>query len=283
MSDVSVIGLGDMGAALVRALLGKGYRVTVWNRTGAKAEPLIQRGATLAPDVAAAISASPVVIICVSDYDVTHRLLETGDVAGRVLVQLSTGTPQEARDGEAWARERGAEYLDGAIFAMPKQVGKPDTPIYVSGAAEAFQKSKPLLRALAGNLQYTGESVGEASAWDLAFLSHVFGGFLGFLHGARIFETEGIRVDALGSLLADIAPVIGEMMRHASNAIQADDYSNPESSLQTSGYALDLLLKQARESGISSDFPALGASLFQKGVEAGYGLEETAALIKVLR
>jgi 3-hydroxyisobutyrate dehydrogenase-like beta-hydroxyacid dehydrogenase len=51
-------------------------------------------------------------------------------LASRMLVELSTGTPQDARDAEAWARERGADYLDGAIIATPSQIGRPDTPIF---------------------------------------------------------------------------------------------------------------------------------------------------------
>ena len=57
-SEISVIGLGTMGAALARTLLQNGYRVTVWNRTSAKAEPLVRDGAVLAPSAASAVSAS---------------------------------------------------------------------------------------------------------------------------------------------------------------------------------------------------------------------------------
>jgi 3-hydroxyisobutyrate dehydrogenase-like beta-hydroxyacid dehydrogenase len=49
MKDVSVIGLGVMGTALARALIDGGYRVTVWNRTSEKAQPLVEVGAKLAP------------------------------------------------------------------------------------------------------------------------------------------------------------------------------------------------------------------------------------------
>jgi 3-hydroxyisobutyrate dehydrogenase-like beta-hydroxyacid dehydrogenase len=49
MGEVSVIGMGAMGSALARALLHNGHRVTVWNRTSAKAEPLARDGADLAP------------------------------------------------------------------------------------------------------------------------------------------------------------------------------------------------------------------------------------------
>ena len=128
-------------------LLRDGHRVTVWNRTSAKAEPLVRDGAVLAASAASAVGASPIVIVCVDDYEVTRQILDTKEVApalaGRVLVQLSTGSPQDARDSEAWARERGADYLDGAIMATPSQMGRPDTTIFVSGADATFRKSEP--------------------------------------------------------------------------------------------------------------------------------------------
>jgi 3-hydroxyisobutyrate dehydrogenase-like beta-hydroxyacid dehydrogenase len=66
--DVSVIDLGAMGAALARMLLRDGHRVTVWNRTSAKATPLVRDGAILAESVALAVGASPLVIVCVDNY-----------------------------------------------------------------------------------------------------------------------------------------------------------------------------------------------------------------------
>jgi 3-hydroxyisobutyrate dehydrogenase-like beta-hydroxyacid dehydrogenase len=296
MSDVSIIGLGPMGIALARALLRAGSsepaarersRVTVWNRTAAKASVLVHEGAVLAPSAAAAVSASPLVIVCVADYAATHALLETAEVtralAGKVLVQLSTGTPQDARHGEAWAKKRGADYLDGAILAVPSQVGRPESTIFVSGSATAFEKSKPLLERMAGTVAYHGDKVGSASALDLAFISSLFGGLLGFYHGARICETEGLRVDALGAMLAAIAPAIGEMIKNDGAVIQAERYDNPESSLKTCWLGMELLARQAREAKINSELPTFGAALFEKGMKRGLGEQGAAALVKVLR
>jgi len=58
--EVSVIGMGTMGSTLARLLLSNRYRVTVWNRTTAKAEPLVRQGVILAPGAASAVGASPV-------------------------------------------------------------------------------------------------------------------------------------------------------------------------------------------------------------------------------
>jgi 3-hydroxyisobutyrate dehydrogenase-like beta-hydroxyacid dehydrogenase len=287
MSDVSVVGLGAMGSALVRALLHNGHRATIWNRTGAKADPLVRDGAVLAPSAASAVGASPIVLVCVEDYQVTRSIVGTEEVApvlaGRVLVELSSGTPQDARDAEAWARERGVDYLDGAIMATPSQIGRPDTPIFVSGAATTFRRSEPVLKTLAGNLIYMGESVGSAAAWDLATLSCVFGAIVGFFHGARIFESEGLRVGDLGAMIADISPVLGEMIKHAGEVIQAGMFDRPQSSVKTCTVAFELFVKHVREAGINSEFPTFGLGLFKKAMAAGYGEEEVAALIKALR
>ncbi|AUX46966.1 hypothetical protein SOCE26_084760 [Sorangium cellulosum] len=287
LGDVSILGLGSMGIALARALLQRGARVTAWNRTRAKAEPLAAEGAALASSPAHAVQASAVVVVCVTDYPSTYGALEAPEaaaaLAGKVLVQLSTGSPREARDAEAWARKRGADYLDGAILAIPSQIGRPESTILASGSETAFRKSKPLLEGMAGTVTYLGEKVGAASAVDLAFLSHVFSGLVGFYHGARIIEAEGLRVADLGAMFADVAPAVGAMIKQDADSIQAGTYESSEATLELCARALDLLLRQAREAGIDPTLPAFASALFRKGVDAGYGNEGPSALIKVLR
>jgi 3-hydroxyisobutyrate dehydrogenase-like beta-hydroxyacid dehydrogenase len=282
---VSVIGLGMMGSTLAQLLLRRGYRVT--HRTSAKADPLVRDGADLAPSAAAAVGASPIVVVCVYDYKAANRFLDTEEVAsalaGRVLVQLTTGSPQEARDSEVWARQQGADYVDGAIQAAPSQMARPDTMILVSGAESAFRRSEPVLKVFGGNVKYLGEQVGSASAMDLATLSYVYGAMVGFFHGARIAESEGFRVDHYGSLVAEISPTFGEFFRHEGAVIQTGNYEISQSPLRISVEATERLAQAAREGGINSQFPTFAAGFFKEAVAAGYENEEVAALIKVFR
>jgi len=284
---VSMIGLGSMGTALARALLREGHRVTVWNRTSAKAELLVRDGAVLAPSAAVAADASPVVIVCVADYKAARGILNTEEVAsglnGRVLIQLTSGTPQEARESEAWARKHNVDYLDGKILAWPRHIGTPEATIVVSGAKSAFQRSEPVLKSLAGNVTYLGEQVGSASALHQAGTSYLVGNWLGFVHGARILESEGLRVDSFGSMLAGLAPILAAEAKHLGEVVQAEAYENPGSSIATDTGALERIVQQARESQINSEFPTFALRLFQQAMAAGYGEEEVAALIKVLR
>ena len=285
--QVAIIGLGAMGTTLARLLLRQGYAVTVWNRTESRAEPLIREGANLAPDAAAAVVSSSTIVVCVHDYTASHAILGGSDVAaalaGRSAIQLSTGSPQDARDSEAWLRGHRADFVPGAIQAAPTQMGRPDTTLLVSGAKRAFERSEAVLRVFGGNITYLGEDAGAASTMDLATLSYVYGSVLGFFQGARVCEAEGIRVDTYGSIVAAIAPGFGEFLRHEGTVIQSGDFAVTESPLSISVEATERLAQAARDAGLNAEFPTLVASLFRRAAAAGYAREEAAALIKVLR
>lgn len=287
MSDVSVIGLGSMGSALARALVGADREVTVWNRTSSKADPLEKEGAAVATSVVDAVRASPVVIVCIDDYAATRALLGTDDalrsLAGRVLVQLSTGSPREARESEEWARESGFEYLDGALMCYPENIATPDAAILTAGAESAFQKSEPLLKALADDVTYFGTKVGAASALDCAMLSFWFGALVGAVHGARICETEDLPVADYGAMLAGLLPVIDAELRSLGENIQANKFEDPSAALRTYAAAGVRLVQHAGDAQINAEFPTMISGIFQKGMAAGYGEEEFAALIKALR
>jgi 3-hydroxyisobutyrate dehydrogenase-like beta-hydroxyacid dehydrogenase len=285
--EVTIIGLGAMGGKLADVLLEAGYDVTVWNRDSSKAMALAAKGAKAAATPVEAIEASPVIIMCVKDYNVSHSILGTDDARralnGRLLIELSTGTPKNAREGRQLADDAGADYLDGALLATPPQIGRPDTPIFVSGENKAFQKAEQVMRTLGGGLQYMGSKDGDASAWDLAFLSCLFGGMLGFYHGAALLESENINVEDYGNMMSSLAPVTGEMIKYEGKVIGNNLFTDVQSSLITSSVTFKLLLEHANESGISKEWPQFGMNLLQKAIDAGYGHEQVAAVIKVLR
>ena len=116
MSDVTLIGLGAMGSALAKALIGAGHSITVWNRSPERLDNIAALGAQGASGVLEAVKSSNVILVCVSNYTVTRNFLGTKNVLphlrGKTLVQMGTGTPSEARDNEAWMKshERLAQY-----------------------------------------------------------------------------------------------------------------------------------------------------------------------------
>jgi len=286
-NKVSVIGLGSMGTTLARLLLQKGYEVTVWNRSSGKADELIKEGAILAKDIREAIAASPVIVICVYNYQASRDILDTPEVKAlldqKLLLQLSTISPNEAIEAELWATEHGASYINGGIQAAPTQMGQPDTPILISGKEATYRTAEPILNVFGGAISYLGEKIAASPTVDLATLSYIYGASIGFFHGARIIESQGLSVEEYAKIIAGISPSFGEFLKHEGNMVHTENYAITESPLRISVEATARLEQTAIASGINAQFPAFAAALFKKADLAGYGDQEVAALIKVLR
>lgn len=280
---IAMLGLGLMGSALAKALLGAGHEVVVWNRSAARAEPLRAAGASVAARAPEAARDASIVIVCITDYAATHLALEEVPLQGKLLVQLSTGTPQEARATERWARSRGADYLDGAIMAVPRQIGKPESTVLVAGPLAAYERGAEALRSLAGTLMHVGTDAGAASALDFAFLSYFFGGLMGFYHGARICEAEGLSVELYGQMLLGSATAFGAMVASDATNIQAGNYAAEDATLDICARSLDLIVRHANEARLDPQVPQALATFFDRGRAAGLGQEGPAALVKLLR
>jgi 3-hydroxyisobutyrate dehydrogenase-like beta-hydroxyacid dehydrogenase len=280
---VLMVGLGAMGSVLARLLLENGRTVTIWNRSQEKTLPLRAIGAAYTPDIRKAVDTNDIILICLLDYTITEQVLHGISLEGKTVIQLSTGTPQDARLMATSFGARGAEYLDGAILATPSQMGTDQTPIFLSGNKAAWATSEVILRILGGGIIYLGEAVGAAAAWDIAALSSMFGMMIGFLNGARIFESEGLQVADLGNMILDIAPVLGKMVKDTADDIQQQKYDNPQSSLDICAGTFDLMVRLSAESQLDAGFARFAQQLFRKGQEAGYGQQRISALIKTLR
>ncbi len=286
MSDATVIGLGEMGTALAGAFVDAGKTVTVWNRSAAKAAPLQARGAVLAASVGEALRRSPVVVICVSDYAATSSILDAEGVTqaleGRLVVQLTSGIPKQARALDMWISAAGGRYLDGAIAAWPRQIGTPAAAIVVAGRAEVFAAAEPTLKAL-GSLSLVGSDIGHALGLFNAALAYLAGHWIGFSQGAAICEAEGLKVDMFGDMMAGLSASLGEDLRHMGNAISAGRFDNPESTLRTAGTDIGRLVELSGDLNINAAWPVFATSLFRRAIDAGFGNQEHCAIVKVLR
>ena len=130
------LGLGEMGSALARAVIRAGHPTTVWNRSSDKAMALIDDGARAATTAAEAIDAADLIVVCLFDHRSVHEVLDplAGRLAGRRVLNLTTTSPEGARELSRWAADVGAEYLDGGIMATPKMIGTPDSGVLYSGS-----------------------------------------------------------------------------------------------------------------------------------------------------
>lgn len=282
MSEVTMIGLGSMGSALARAVIKAGHNTTVWNRTPGRMKPLVELGARAARSAAEAVQASPVIMVCVANYAAANKFLRTEEVskhlAGRTLIQLSTGTPDNAREAAAWLKDRGCDYLDAAIIEYPEGVGAVDTQILFGGPRATFERCRPFVSCFGGDLRHVGEQAGSAAALNLALISYFLGVYLGAIHGAHLCEAENVSADQFRALLPEGDDAIDTLQ-----AIHLGTYADTGASLDTWQGAAQMIQDQANSTGINSEFPDLIHSLCKRAVALGFGDEDVAAIVKVLR
>ncbi|MFI6055533.1 NAD(P)-dependent oxidoreductase [Streptomyces violascens] len=286
VTPVTVAGLGMMGSALASAFIGQGHPTTVWNRTPAKYAPLVDKGATGAATVVDAVTASPVVILCLSDYEAVRGVLEPvrEHLAGRVVVNLTSGTPQEARETAAWAAEQGARYLDGAIMVIPPMVGSPEGLFFYGGDAETFKAHEQTLRVLGGATLHLSEDHGLPSLYDVALLGMMWSALAGFLQAVALVSSEGIPAQeflAFSGQWLDhaVSPMFPEMARQ----IDEGSYATDISSLNVNKDAIAHLVATGRAQGIGADVALPIQALIERRVAQGHGSDSLASLVELLR
>ncbi|MFF9206246.1 NAD(P)-dependent oxidoreductase [Streptomyces sp. NPDC014986] len=278
---LTLLGTGAMGTALARAWLAAGHPVTVWNRTPGRTAALAAEGATVAASAAGAVAANRLVIACLLDDASVGTALEDADLAGRDLVNLTTGTPAEGRARAAWATSRGARFLDGGIMAVPPMIGHPESGGYVfySGSGELFEEHRDTLAVPAGT-RYVGADPGFAALHDVALLSAMGGLFAGVTHAFALVRGEDIAPGDFAPLLASWLTAMTLSVHRTAEQLESGDYTTGVVSnlaMQAAGNAT--LLRTAEEQGVSTELLRPYMELMTRHVADGHGDEDTAGMI----
>ncbi len=283
MSELTVIGLGAMGSAIAQTLIDNQCDLTVWNRSSEKVKSMVELGASSAETLKQAIESSPRILFCIHGYATTRSLLDDPEIIsllpGRTIMQMSTGTPAEARAAEAWVNEQGGHYLDCSIMVYPQSLGKTEGQLLISGSQEIFDDCAPYIKYLGGDIRYLGSSIGAAAALDLAVVSRLVANTVGVVYGVHICESEGLPLQHF----ADMYPEGDRAHSLAMTIDKAEFDQNISATVGTSIEVVSAIQRLAIDLGINSEFPDFVLGLYQRVAAAGYVKQDNASLIKVFR
>jgi 3-hydroxyisobutyrate dehydrogenase len=279
MSSITVLGLGAMGTALAARFLEKKYNVAVWNRSPEKASPLLNKGANLAQTAANGINTSDLIIICLlDDFAVQTTLAGALDqLQGKTIVNLTNGTPDQARKLSDLVVGHGARYIHGGIMATPSMIGSPHALILYSGSQQAFKAEEPCLSVLA-KCTFLSEDAGAASLYDLALLSGMYGLFSGFLHATALVRSNTSAVRFTDFLV----PWLGAMNEYTKGmAKQIDEgkHASEGSNIAMQLVAIQNIIETSAAQQVSSDFIHPMKRLMEKAVAAGRSGDDISTLI----
>ena len=212
MAELGYVGLGVMGSSVVRRLLAGGHRVTVWNRTREKAEPLLEAGAEWADSPRAVAERSEIVFAMVTNTAAVRAVAEGPDGilaglrAGKIYVDMSTASPANTRALAERVAERGAQMLDAPVSGTSITVDQGKASLMVGGDDDAFERAKPVLEAIGPRVFHMGGN-GTAVTMKIAINLSLAVQMLAFSEGVLLAEKTGISREAaveamLGSVIA---------------------------------------------------------------------------------
>lgn len=282
-TPTSVLGLGEMGSALAAALIDAGHPTTVWNRSPAKSEPLAARGGTAAGSVEAAASASPLIVACLFDHTAVHEVLDSKapSLRGRALINVTTTTPNQARELADWAARHEIDYLDGGIMAVPETIGGPGSAILYSGSATVFEEHRAVVD-LWGRSSYLGPDPGMASLYDLAMLGGMYVMIAGFMHGAAMVGSEGVPATEFAARATPFLAAMTGAFADFAAVIDAEDYAGEgQQSLEFSD--LSRIVTASVEQGVSAEVLQPVHEMIRRQIAAGHGQEGLARIFEELR
>lgn len=280
---VAILGLGEMGSALVSTLLDAGVKPIVWNRTEGRGDALIERGAMRATTVAEAVTQANVIVPCLYNHGSVHETLDpiAAALAGRTLINVTTTTPNESRELATWAGSHCIDFLDGAIMATPPMIGSREGSILYSGPRHIFEAHRDLLDIWASST-FEGEDAGLAALLDLALLSAMYTMFAGFLHGAAMAGTAGVPAKEFAARATPFLTAMTAAFADDATVIDGGDYSVPgQQSLDWTD--LHPIARASTEAGVDPGVLTVIQKMIDDQVDAGHGSDAFARIYESFR
>jgi 3-hydroxyisobutyrate dehydrogenase len=196
-APVTFIGLGMMGAHMAGHILSAGHPLHVYNRTRARAEALIARGATWHDDAGGAASQAGVVITMVGlPRDVEQIYLGDAGIlaraaAGAILVDMTTSSPSLAMRIAAAAKAKGLRALDAPVSGGDVGARDAKLSIMVGGDAADLEAVLPVLQLMGANIRRQG-GPGAGQHTKLANQIVIAGTMLGVSEGLAYASRVGL-------------------------------------------------------------------------------------------
>jgi 3-hydroxyisobutyrate dehydrogenase-like beta-hydroxyacid dehydrogenase len=285
--DVAFLGLGVMGAPMAGHLAAAGHRVTVYNRTAAKAaEWAAKHGGKSAPTPAAAAQGAEFVFACVgNDDDLRSVTLGAGGAfagmrTGAIFVDHTTASAAVARELAEAAAAKSLRFIDAPVSGGNLGAINGALTVMCGGDAAAFDAARPLAMAFAKAMTLLGPS-GSGQLAKMVNQIAIAGLVQGLSEAIAFGERSGLDMKAVLEVIGKGAAQSWQMDNRGPTMIQGKfDF----------GFAVDwmrkdlgIALEEARRNGARLPVTALVDQFYADLQAAGGKRDDTSSLIKRLR
>jgi 3-hydroxyisobutyrate dehydrogenase len=282
MQRIALLGVGTMGAGMAANWLKKGFPLTIWNRTQARAAPFAAQGAKIATTPREAAEGADIIVAMVADDDASRGVWLGASGAlenakpGVILIESSTLTPDWVRELAGKARERGCRFLDAPVGGSRPSAAAGQLIFFVGGDPETLEATRPALEAVAQRVNHVG-STGAGATWKLINNMLVATQAAGLAEALAFARKSGFAPDQISALIGASAA--------ASPIVQAKLPRMIDGQFDETDFALYLMHKDTRYAvalaeklGAPHDVIAAAEAAFARAEAKGLGAKDFAAV-----
>jgi 3-hydroxyisobutyrate dehydrogenase-like beta-hydroxyacid dehydrogenase len=220
MAHVAFIGLGRMGQGMAGRYLDSGFSVAVFNRSKAKAEDLVGRGARWANSPADAADGADAVVTMVADDEASRAVWLGNDgaaktaKAGALAIECSTVSYQHALDLARDLRARGFVYIDSPVTGLPDAAAAGKLTLLVGAEPADLERARPYLAPLGTPIRHFG-LVGTGTVYKL--INNLMGAvqIAGLAEGLAIAEQAGLDMTLVLEAIESGVTASPQVIRHS--------------------------------------------------------------------
>ena len=279
------IGLGSMGLPMATNLLRAGVPLTLFNRTGSRAESLQQQGARLTASPRQLAEAVELLMLCVSDAPDVEAVLFGADGAawglrpGSLVIDCSTIAPERTRAFAQRLSGRGVDWVDAPVTGGTEAAAAGSLTVLLGGEPGAVARARPLLAVLASNLAHFGP-VGAGQQAKAVNQVLVAGSYAAVAEAMALGEGMGLPMEqVITALQTGAAGSWGLGHRGASMLERSFPLGFR---LRLHRKDLGIALAEAEARGLDLPISRLVAALEDRLIDQGYGDEDVSALARAV-
>src|SRR5665213_2436673 len=265
MAHVAFIGLGRMGHGMAGRYLDAGFTVSIWNRSKAKAEDLIARGARWATSPEDAAIDADAVVTMVADDQASRAVWLSKDgaaatmKAGTIAIECSTVSYRHALDLARELRGRGLVYIDSPVTGLPDAPAAGKLTLLVGADPADLEKARPYLVPLSTTIRHFGP-VGSGTVYKL--INNLMGAIqiAGLAEGLGIAEQAGLDMKLVLESIETGVAASPQVLRHSRRMV-ARDFAG--ASFTAALRHKDAAYAVALAESLLSDAPVMGRAAVQ--------------------
>jgi 3-hydroxyisobutyrate dehydrogenase-like beta-hydroxyacid dehydrogenase len=224
MAKVAFIGLGRMGHGMAGRYLDNGFSVALWNRSKAKAEDLIARGARWASSPADSADGADAIVTMVADDEASRAVWLGKDgaasaaKAGTLAIECSTVSYQHALDLARELRGRGLTYIDSPVTGLPDAAASGKLTLLVGAEPADLERARIYLTPLSTTIRHFG-AVGTGTVYKL--INNLMGAIqiAGIAEGLAIAEQAGLDMKLVLDAVETGVAASPQVLRHSKRMV----------------------------------------------------------------